>query len=74
MPAADALRRHWPEYLIEAAGLEVFMMLTDGRPAPADTRPDDLWSEVIVMAAKGRDRPSLTLRDPDGHALLIEPD
>src|SRR6516165_7876257 len=27
MPAADALRRHWPEYLIEAAGLGVFMII-----------------------------------------------
>ena len=23
----DALRRHWPEYLIEAAGLGVFMIM-----------------------------------------------
>src|SRR5215831_14197594 len=27
MPTADALRRHWPEYLIEAAGLGVFMIV-----------------------------------------------
>ena len=27
MPATDALRRHWPEYLIEAAGLGVFMII-----------------------------------------------
>ena len=27
MPAAGALRRHWPEYLIEAAGLGVFMII-----------------------------------------------
>ena len=25
--AVDALRRHWPEYLIEAVGLGVFMIM-----------------------------------------------
>jgi len=57
-------------------GIELlhYLMRTDGRPAPADTHSKDLWSEVIVMAGRGFDRPGLTLRDPDGHALSIEPD
>jgi hypothetical protein len=57
-------------------GIELlhYLMPTDGRPAPADTRPEDLWSEVIVVAVRGFDRPGLTLRDPDGHSLLIELD
>ena len=59
-----------------APGIEMlhYLMPTDGRPAPPDTRPKDLWSEVIVMAVKGLDPSGLTLRDPDGHALSIEPD
>ena len=59
-----------------APGIELlhYLMPTDGRPAPPDTRPKDLWSEVIVMAVKGLDPSGLTLRDPDGHALSIEPD
>jgi aquaporin Z len=30
MPAADRLRRHWPEYLAECAGLAVFMCAASG--------------------------------------------
>ena len=26
MTASEALRRHWPEYLMEAAGLGIFML------------------------------------------------
>jgi len=46
---------------------------TDGRPAPPDTTTEDLWSEVIVPRANGIGRAGLTLNDPDGHALLVEP-
>ena len=43
----------------------------DGRPAPPDTSPEDLWSEVIVMRVDG-DRRGEILRDPDGHTLLLQ--
>jgi catechol 2,3-dioxygenase-like lactoylglutathione lyase family enzyme len=49
-----------------------YLTPTDGRPAPADTRAEDLWSEVIVPHAEhGPAAP--VLHDPDGHALLLEP-
>jgi len=56
-------------------GIELlhYVTPTDGRMAPADTRPEDLWSEVIVMTAADADRSGLMLRDPDGHSLLVEP-
>jgi catechol 2,3-dioxygenase-like lactoylglutathione lyase family enzyme len=48
-------------------GVELLNYLTpiDGRPMPADTTPDDLWAEVIVLrAATGG-----FAHDPDGHAI-----
>jgi catechol 2,3-dioxygenase-like lactoylglutathione lyase family enzyme len=50
-----------------------YLMPTGGRPIPADTSTKDLWSEFIVMRARGGGRAELILRDPDGHALLVEP-
>jgi catechol 2,3-dioxygenase-like lactoylglutathione lyase family enzyme len=48
-----------------------YLTPTDGRPAPADTRAEDLWSEVIVLRTEhGRGSPML--HDPDGHAVLLE--
>ena len=44
----------------------------DGRPAPADTTPEDLWSEVVVLHAAIEGAAGLMLRDPDGHALVVE--
>jgi len=56
------------------AGIEFlyYLMLGDGHPAPPDTTAEDLWSEVIVVRAEGG-QAGLTLHDPDGHALLVEP-
>jgi catechol 2,3-dioxygenase-like lactoylglutathione lyase family enzyme len=48
-----------------------YLMPTDGRSSPADTRPEDLWSEVIVMHATDGGAGQI-LHDPDGHALLVE--
>jgi len=54
-------------------GVEFLQYLSprDGRPAPSDTSPEDLWSEVIVMRVDGGDRRGEILRDPDGHTLLL---
>ena len=48
-----------------------YLTPTDGRPAPPDTTAEDLWSEAIVMRVDG-DRRGRILRDPDGHALLLQ--
>ena len=56
-------------------GVEFLQYLSprDGRPAPPDTSPEDLWSEVIVMRVDGdSDRRGEILRDPDGHTLLLQ--
>jgi len=42
----------------------------DGRPMPADTKPDDLWADEIVMVARAP-LAGEKLRDPDGHAITI---
>jgi catechol 2,3-dioxygenase-like lactoylglutathione lyase family enzyme len=45
----------------------------DGRPYPADAKPNDLWHWHTVVRATGvGDQPRLT-RDPDGHAVLFVP-
>lgn len=45
----------------------------DGRPAPPDTSAGDLWSELIVLHARGGEQAPWMMRDPDGHALVLEP-
>ena len=55
-------------------GIELLQYLapTDGRPAPADTRGDDLvhWRTVIIADAA----PAVTsIRDPDGHVMEMSP-
>lgn len=50
-----------------------YLMPRGGRRALPDSTVEDLWSEVIVMRAQEIDRAGLTLKDPDGHALLVEP-
>jgi len=54
-------------------GIELldYLMPRDGRPMPADTRPDDIWAEEIVLHAGDIPIPEERLRDPDGHALRI---
>jgi len=54
-------------------GVEFLQYLSprDGRPAPPDTSPEDLWSEVIVMRVDS-DRRGEILREPDGHTLLLQ--
>ena len=54
-------------------GIELldYLMPGDGRPMPADTRPDDIWAEEIVLHAGDIPIPEERLRDPDGHALRI---
>ena len=54
-------------------GIELldYLMPGDGRPMPADTRPDDIWAEEIVLHAGDFPIPEERLRDPDGHALRI---
>jgi len=54
-------------------GIEFLQYLAprDGRPIPADTRPDDLWAEQILMIAEHSGAPNERLRDPDGHAIRI---
>jgi catechol 2,3-dioxygenase-like lactoylglutathione lyase family enzyme len=49
-----------------------YLMPADGRPAPADTSSEDLWSEEIVLGASGIEAGGLALRDPDGHAVLLK--
>jgi catechol 2,3-dioxygenase-like lactoylglutathione lyase family enzyme len=48
-----------------------YLMPGDGRPMPADTRPDDLWAEQILMIGEHLDGPGERLRDPDGHIVRI---
>jgi catechol 2,3-dioxygenase-like lactoylglutathione lyase family enzyme len=48
-----------------------YLMPTDGRAAPADTRSEDLWSEEIVMRADAASPVESPLRDPDGHVVRI---
>jgi hypothetical protein len=38
---------------------------------PADTAPNDLWAEVVVLHSSNVAIVSDTLRDPDGHALRV---
>ena len=54
-------------------GIELlqYLMPRDGRPTPADTQPDDLWAEQILMIAEHFRGPSERLRDPDGHRIRI---
>ena len=54
-------------------GIEFLQYLAprDGRPIPADTRPDDLWAEQILMIAEHSGAPNERLRDPDGHVIRI---
>jgi catechol 2,3-dioxygenase-like lactoylglutathione lyase family enzyme len=40
----------------------------DGRPMPADTKPNDIWFWQINFRA---DASSMLLHDPDGHASLL---
>jgi catechol 2,3-dioxygenase-like lactoylglutathione lyase family enzyme len=45
-----------------------------GRPAPADTRANDLWYwHINVTATSEQSQPAKVVRDSDGHALLIQP-
>jgi hypothetical protein len=50
-------------------GIELLHYLTptDGRPPPPNARPEDLWSEVIVLHGRGAGS-GLMLHDPGGHA------
>jgi len=48
------------------------LMPTDGRPMPGNTTAEYLWSEVIVMREAAGSPAGLTVRDRDGHALLME--
>jgi len=53
-------------------GIELLDYLTrGGRPIPADTMPDDLWAEEIVLHRADIPVAGETLRDPDGHALRL---
>jgi hypothetical protein len=54
-------------------GIELLDYLTPhgGRPIPADTRPDDLWAEEIVLHSVDIPVTGERLRDPDGHALRL---
>jgi len=54
-------------------GIELldYLMPRDGRPMPANTRPDDIWAEEIVLHAGHIPILGGRLRDPDGHALRI---
>ena len=56
-------------------GIEFLQYLTpkEGRRLPPDTSVEDLWSEVIAMHANGS-RTDGIVHDPDGHAVLLEPD
>ena len=49
-----------------------YLMPTDGRPMPGNTTAEYLWSEVIVMREAAGSPAGLTVRDRDGHALLME--
>src|SRR6266849_7078793 len=42
-----------------------YLMPRDGRPMPPDTRPEDLWTEQVVMNAEHSRAPGERLRDPD---------
>jgi catechol 2,3-dioxygenase-like lactoylglutathione lyase family enzyme len=54
-------------------GVELLQYLTpvDGRPMPADTTPDDLWAEAVVMHPVAGTLAGEHLRDPDGHAVRL---
>src|SRR5215472_10422134 len=54
-------------------GIELldYLMPRDGRPMPADTRPDDIWADEIVLHAGHVPFPGERLRDPDGHTLHV---
>jgi catechol 2,3-dioxygenase-like lactoylglutathione lyase family enzyme len=57
-------------------GIELlhYLMPRNGRPMPADSGPDDLWSDEIVLIADGSTITGERLRDPDGHVVRINAD
>jgi hypothetical protein len=46
-----------------------YLAPSGGRPAPTDTRANDLWFWQINLQS---DDPPALLRDPDGHASLLK--
>src|SRR5215831_10723337 len=58
---ADSLRQHWPEYLMEAAGLGIFMVsaavvttLFEYPKSPVhDVLPDPMFRRVLIGIAMG---------------------
>jgi len=54
-------------------GIELlhYLIPRDGRPMPADTGIDDLWSEETVLVSGYSSIVGERLRDPDGHILRI---
>ena len=58
----------------EGPGIEFLEYLTprDGRPFPADSRPNDLFHWQTTLLVPGLSAASL-VRDPDGHAMLLTP-
>jgi catechol 2,3-dioxygenase-like lactoylglutathione lyase family enzyme len=51
-----------------------YLVPGNGRAMPSDTNPGDLWAEVVVLHAATVATAGESLRDPDGHALRLNPD